>query len=103
MDNPSTTDDTLLGLIQIEPVGDSPPFRIVLVAHQHGAIMSAEELMAAKVMWAARAGYCVLTQTVPTEFLPYNTVIRVSENGTEDRNRDYLAHIAFWKHETVAG
>jgi len=55
--------------------------------------MSAEDLMAAKVRWAERAEYIVLTRTVPAEFAPYNAIIRVSEAGTEDRDRDYLAEL----------
>jgi hypothetical protein len=56
--------------------------------------MPAEEVMAAKVKWALKAGYTILTKNVPGKFAPFNSVIRVSEAGTEDQNRDYLARIA---------
>jgi hypothetical protein len=85
---------TLLALRQIQSLGDSTPFRIVPVSLHQGSAMPVEELMAAKVRWAAKAGYSVLTQDVPLEFYPYNAVIRVDERGTEDRDLDYLARIA---------
>jgi hypothetical protein len=78
----------------IKTVGDSQPFRIVPLFPPQGAVMSPEEVMAVRIKWAEKAGYRVLTNDVPGEFAPYNAVIRVSEAGTEDRNRDYLAQIA---------
>jgi len=30
---------------------------------------------------------------VPSNFAPFNAVIRISESGTEDRKRDYLAEL----------
>jgi hypothetical protein len=84
---------TLQALRLIESVGDLESLHIVPVSQRLGAVMTADEVMAAKVKWARKAGYSVLTQNVPVEFAPYNTVIRVSETGTEDHNRDYLAHI----------
>jgi hypothetical protein len=85
---------TLRGLQLIKSVGDSEPFRIVPLFPPHGAVMSPEEVMAVRIKWAEKAGYSVLTKDVPGEFSPYNAVIRVSGTGTEDKNRDYLAHIA---------
>ena len=55
--------------------------------------MSADELMAAKVKWVSKVTYRIVTQEVPQEFFPYNAVIRLDERGTEDQDRDYLAHI----------
>lgn len=49
--------------------------------------------MRAKVQWAERAQYTILTRDVPASFAPYNAVIRISERGTEDRQRDYLAQL----------
>lgn len=94
MDSPVLGPGTLVALRQIQSLGERPPFRIVPVYHNQGSAMPAEDLMAARVRWADKAGYSVLTQDVPREFLPYNAVIRVDERGTEDRNRDYLARIA---------
>jgi hypothetical protein len=84
----------LRGLQLIQSVGDNEPFRIVPVFPPHGAVMSAEEVMAVRIKWAEKAGYSILTNDVPGEFAPYNAVIRVSGAGTEDKNRDYLAQIA---------
>ena len=83
----------LRGLQLIQSVGETEPFKIVPVFPPHGAVMSAEEVMAVRIKWAEKAGYSILTQDVPSEFAPYNAVIRVSGAGTEDRNRDYLAQI----------
>jgi hypothetical protein len=81
----------LQALQLIEPVGDSQPFRIVPIMQASGTAVSAAELMATKVRWAERASYIVLTEDVPASFAPYNAVIRVSAQGTEDNHRDYLA------------
>lgn len=94
LDSPNIGPGTLLELRQIQTVGEYPPFRIVPITHNQGTAMSAEDLMAAKVKWADKAGYSVLTQDVPADFFPFNAVIRVDERGTEDRNRDYLARIS---------
>jgi hypothetical protein len=51
--------------------------------------------MAEKIRWAERVRYTILTDDVPASFGPYNAVIRVSERGTEDQQRDYLAHLVF--------
>ena len=83
----------LQALQLIESVGEIEPFRIVPVVHCLGTVVSPTEVMATKVKWANKAGYSVLTQSVPEEFAPYNAVIRVSETGTEDRDLDYLARI----------
>jgi hypothetical protein len=83
----------LQALQAIESVGDRQPFRIVVIAVREGTVMTAEELMTAKVRWACKAGYRVVTRTIPSLFAPYNAIIRVSEAGTEDSNRDYLAKI----------
>jgi hypothetical protein len=91
MDSPAVGPGTLVALRQIQPLGDRSPFRIVPVLHYQSTAMPAEDVMAAKVRWAAKAGYSVLTQSVPSEFHPYNALIRVDERGTEDHNLDYLA------------
>jgi hypothetical protein len=85
---------TLQAIHLIESVGNGEPYNIVLVSHRCGTVMPAEEVMAAKVKWALKAGYTILTKNVPGKFAPFNSVIRVSEAGTEDQNRDYLARIA---------
>ncbi len=85
---------SLQGLQLIESVGDDEPFKIVPLFPPHGSVMSPEEVMAVRVKWAEKAGYSVLTEDVPYQFAPYNAIIRVSGAGTEDYNRDYLAHIA---------
>jgi hypothetical protein len=84
----------LRGLQLIKTAGDDQPFRIVPLFPPQGAVMTPEEVMTVRIKWAEKAGYQVLTNDVPREFAPYNAVIRVSAAGTEDRNRDYLAHIA---------
>ena len=68
---------------------------IVPIVEVCGTAVPAEERMAARVHWAERAGYAVVETVVPVSFRPYNAVIRVSEKGTEDRQRDYLAHLVF--------
>lgn len=83
----------LVALQAVESISKEKPLRIVLLSHQQGTAMSAEDFMAAKVRWAERAGYAVLSWQVPETFAPYNAIIRVSESGTEDRDRDYLAVI----------
>jgi hypothetical protein len=84
---------TLLAVRQIQSVGDSLPLRIVPLSHREGTAMTAAELMEVRVKWAAKAGYSVLSWDVPSEFFPYNAVIRVDERNTEDQNLDYLARI----------
>ncbi|GAC1471024.1 MAG: hypothetical protein NVS2B16_28960 [Chloroflexota bacterium] len=86
---------TLQALQLIESVEDLQSGRIVPVSQCTGTVVSADELMAAKIQWAERAGYSVLTTSVPEGFAPYNAIIRVSERGTEDQQRDYLAKIAY--------
>lgn len=83
----------LRALQLIETVGDSEPFAIIPVAHLLGTLVTPGDRMAAMVRWAERIGYSVLSREVPASFGPYNAVIRVSERGTEDRQRDYLAHL----------
>ncbi len=85
----------LRALQLIQTVGDSEPLAIVPIVQTLGTAVAPEDRMAAKVRWAERAQYTVLTWDVPTSFAPYNAVIRVSERGTEDRQRDYLAHLVF--------
>lgn len=83
----------LQGLLLIESVGESEPFHIVPVAQCQGTAMSVDDVMATKVKWATKAGFRVLTRSVPAAFAPYNAIIRVSRAGTEDQRRDYLAEI----------
>jgi hypothetical protein len=85
----------LRALQPIETVGDGEPFTIVPIPQRLGGAVSPGDSMAAKVRWAERAEYTVLTRDVPASFAPYNAVIRISESGTEDRQRDYLAHLVF--------
>lgn len=93
--NGKTAEDKgpLRALMLIESVGDIEPFDIVPVSQCRGTAVTPEEAMATRVKWAHKAGYSVLTKDVPAQFAPYNAVIRVSESGTEDLNRDYLARI----------
>ncbi len=77
----------------IESVGAVEPFRIVPIAQCSGTAVGADEVMATKVKWARKAGYTIVTMNVPSTFAPYNAIIRISESGTEDQNRDYLAEI----------
>lgn len=83
----------LRALQLIHTLGDSEPLAIVPVIQPLGTAVPPEDRMAAKVRWAERARYTVLTRNVPASFAPYNAVIRISERGTEDRQRDYLAHL----------
>jgi hypothetical protein len=85
---------TLLAAVPIETVRDPSDPKIVLITHRQGSATSAEELMDRKVKWAMKAGYQVLTRNIPARFAPHNAIIRISEQGTEDQNRDYLATIA---------
>lgn len=85
----------LRALQLIETVSSMEPFTIVPIIQVQGSVLTPEERMAAKVRWAERACYTILTHDVPRSFAPYNAVIRVSERGTEDRQRDYLAHLVF--------
>jgi len=81
----------LRSLQLIETVGDSEPFDIVPVSLRQGTAQAATEVMALKVKWAEKATYRVLTRSVPAQFAPYNAIIRISDIGTEDFRRDYLA------------
>ncbi len=83
----------LRSLQLIETVGDSEPFVIVPVSLRQGTAQAATEVMALKVKWAEKATYRVLTRSVPAQFAPYNAIIRISDIGTEDFRRDYLAEI----------
>ena|ERR687885_509769 len=85
----------LRALQLIEPVGDAEPFDIVPIVQTLGSAVSPADRMAAKVRWAERVEYRILTQNVPASFAPYNAIIQVSERGTEDAQRDYLAHLVF--------
>lgn len=82
-------DDPLQALLLIETVHDSEPLTISVVPQCTGGAVSAEDAMVARVKWACRARYIVLTRDIPEGFAPYNAVIRVL--GTEDRRADYLA------------
>lgn len=81
----------LRALQLIKSVGDAEPYQIAPITQHQGSIRAATDVMAAKVRWADKAGYAVLTRTVPQSFAPFNAIIRVSEIGTEDQDRDYLA------------
>jgi hypothetical protein len=83
----------LRGLTLIESITEVEPFQIVPISQRCGTVVSAEDAMVGRVKWAERAGYTVLTRDVPHAFAPYNAVIRISERGTEDTKRDYLAEI----------
>jgi hypothetical protein len=83
----------LRALQLIETVSDFEPFDIVPVREAFGTVMTPEDRMIAKVRWAERVQYTVLTRDIPLSYAPYNAVIRMS--GTEDRQRDYLAHLVF--------
>lgn len=78
-------------IMLIESVGETEPHDIVPVKQCQGTAMGADESAATKVKWAQKAGYRVVTRNIPDTFAPYNAVIRVSDRGTEDRQRDYLA------------
>ena len=85
----------LRALQPIETVADAGPFTIVPIVQTLGSVGTADDRMAAKVRWAEQARYTILTRDVPASFAPYNAVIRISEGGTEDRQRDYLAYLVF--------
>lgn len=82
-------DGSLRALQLIETVHETEPLSVVLILQCSGSAVSPEEAMEARVRWANKAGYVVLTRNVPQQFAPYNAVIRVL--GTEDRRADYLA------------
>jgi hypothetical protein len=81
----------LQSLVPIETLDDRPQGTIVVRNVTQGPWHEDEELMAQRVQWANRATFTVLDCAVPPSFAPYNAVIRISEAGTEDRQRDYLA------------
>jgi hypothetical protein len=81
----------LRALQLIETVGDVEPFEIHPVTQSSGSVVSAGEIMTARVKWANRAQYTVLTRNIPERFAPYNAIIRVI--GTEDYRVDYLAQL----------
>lgn len=85
----------LRALQPIETVGHGEPFTIVPVIEALGDVVTPADRMAAKVRWAERAQYAILTRTVPASFSPYNAIIRINERGTEDTRRDYLAHLVY--------
>jgi len=91
----------LRGLQLIETIGDAEPFKIVPIIQDLGSAVTPADRVAAKVRWAVRAQYTILTQDVPPSFAPYNAVIRVSRSGTEDKHRDYLAHLVFEDEESA--
>ena len=98
--DPAISPESPLRALQlIEAVGDAEPFRIVPITMAAGTAVTPAELMATKVRWAERASYTVLTNDVPASFAPYNAVIRVSERGTEDSQRDYLAHLVLQRND----
>lgn len=88
---PPVISGALKRLMLIESVGETEPIQIVPVKQCQGTAMGADESAATKVKWAQKAGYRVVTRNVPDTFAPFNAVIRVSDRGTEDRQRDYLA------------
>jgi hypothetical protein len=85
----------LRALQLIETVTGGAPFTIVPIVQVLGAVLTPDERMAAKVRWAERAQYTILSRGIPASFAPYNAIIRISERGTEDRQRDYLAHLVY--------
>lgn len=89
-----TEPGALVALKPIESIDVNQPFTITPSLVRYGSVQTSTELMASRVLWAQRATYEVLTREVPPEFAPYNAIIRISERGTEDQNRDYLAQIA---------
>ena len=82
---------TLHSLRSIATLNTLSPLNIEFTNQARGSVSTDDEMMAKKVVWATKAGFDVLTNDVPHSFAPYNAVIRISEAGTEDRNRDYLA------------
>jgi hypothetical protein len=82
-------DGPLRALQLIETVRDGTPFNITPVVSRSGSVVSQEEAMAARVKWATKARYTVLSRDIPKHFAPYNAVIRII--GTEDYRADYLA------------
>jgi hypothetical protein len=88
------TTGELRALRPVETVTGPEPFDIVPIVEAEGHVVPAEDRMAARVRWAERAKYTILTRGVPASFAPYNALIRIQEDGTEDRERDYLAQLA---------
>lgn len=81
----------------IETVSEGEPSVIVPITQCSGSAVSAKEAMAARVKWANRARYVVLTRDVPERFAPYNAIIRVLD--TEDFRADYLATLVDEGHD----
>lgn len=98
-DTELSNETPLRALQLIESVGDVQPFHIVPIMMASGSAVTPADLMATKIRWAERASYTVLTNDVPDSFAPYNAVIRVSERGTEDSRRDYLAHLVLQRND----
>lgn len=78
---------------RIETLGDGEPLTIVPIIQAPGSVSAPGDGMAARVCWAERAQSTRLTRNVLRAFAPYNAIIRISERGTEDRQRDSLAHV----------
>jgi hypothetical protein len=82
----------LQSLVLIETADESG--QIVPIRQITGSASTDGEVMARKIQWANKAGFSVVTHDVPSTFAPFNAVIRISESGTEDRKRDYLAELS---------
>ncbi|HCG03220.1 MAG TPA: hypothetical protein DEV93_22115 [Chloroflexi bacterium] len=83
----------LQSLVLIETVAPDTATQIVPIRQITGSASTDGEVMARKIQWANKAGFSVVTHDVPSNFAPFNAVIRISESGTEDRKRDYLAEL----------
>jgi hypothetical protein len=85
------TTKVLRSLQPIETVATEEPLSIVPLIVCKGPSSGDDEVMARKVQWANRAHFSVISYNVPVRYAPYNAVIRISAQGTEDQLRDYLA------------
>jgi hypothetical protein len=89
----TTLNQNLQSLQLIETVAADTSSQIIPIRQITGSASTDGEVMARKIQWANKAGFSVVTHDVPSTFAPYNAVIRISESGTEDRKRDYLAEL----------
>lgn len=90
---PATSDLGGLRAIElIETIDESEALDIVFVFQSAGSCVGPDEAMEARVKWANKARYRVLTRNIPGKFAPYNAVIRILD--TEDFRSDYLAVLA---------
>ena len=87
----------LRALQLIETVSEADQSPIGPIMQRSGSAVSPKDAMDARVKWANRVRYVVLTRDVPEQFAPYNAIIRVLD--TEDYRADYLATLVDEGHD----